>query len=218
MNEKVIRRPIAAALFFLYFSLSNLYMLFMPKLMSYMTGTEPAMHPLVIVKFILWFATYMFICIVLFAKKYNNATIAGLCLVMTPNVLSLFGGITPSLIIGIIFDLLLALYAYVTIKKPDTHLRETVTKLRFIFPTYQFIAAIITTADSISAMYDAIQKNGYDLITELVTYDFIAYVIPIVILSLIPVLGYTKLVNWLSDPYKKIKDNITEQPQQVYSE
>ena len=218
MNEKVIRRPLAAALFFLYFSLNNLYMLFMPKLMSYMTGAEQTMHPLVIIKFLLWFATYMFICIVLFAKKYNNATIVGLCLVMIPNLISLFGGITPNLVIAIVFDILLALYAYLTIKKPDTRLKKTATKLRFIFPLYQLVAAVITATDSISTMYDAMQNSGYDLLNELWTPDFIAYVIPVVLISLIPVLGYTKLVNWLSNPYIKSKNKTDEQPQQVYSE
>lgn len=36
--------------------------------------------------------------------------------------------------------------------------------------------------------------------------------------AVVPVLGYTKLVNWLSDPYKKSKNKTDEQPQQVYSE
>lgn len=183
----------------------------MPKLTSYLTGTEQTMHPLVIVRFLLWFATYLFICIVLFGKKYNNATIVGVCLVMIPDLISLFGGITPNLIIAVIFDLLLALYTYITIKKTDTHLRVIATKLRFIFPLYQFVVAVITSIDSISTMYEAMKNNGYDLLTELVTPDLFIYAIPVVLFSLIPVLGYTKLVNWLSNPYNKIKDCSTEQ-------
>ena len=55
-------------------------------------------------------------------------------------------------------------------------------------------------------MHKAMQNNGYDLLNELITPDFVFYIVPVVFFSLIPVFGYTKLVNWLADPYKKPKN------------
>lgn len=202
MNEKTIRCPKGPAIIFLITAISYLITVFAPALLSHITGNTQDLSPLAFFRLALWFTTALFMSIVLFSKKYNNALIVSAVVLLIPSVLGLFFNITPYLVSEIIFHLMFIAFTYIMVKKPETPIREKTVKFRFVIPAFQFVLILISTIQSIQSLYgNLIENTGTQLSDPL---NLAVVLIPSIlgaVAGFLPVLCDVLLVNWLADPY-----------------
>lgn len=204
MKHKIIRCPKGPARIYLFGAISYLFILIGDIAINDIFQYPEQKPVLTVIKTVLLIATNFFMCRVLYSKRYDNMLITAVALTILPFVVSLFINVTPLVIDDIVLYLLFFAFTYITVKMPDTQLREKCVKFRFIIPIALVIQFIIATVISIKELYDRMQQTT-DTFPDS-NMNFAIIVVPIIITvfsSILPVLGYVMLVNWLSDPYEK---------------
>lgn len=204
MNEKTIRQPTGPAIIFLINALTYFFTIFSTILMGELFEHSQNLPLNSIILPLIWGATNLFMSIVLFAKKYNNALIVGLITVAVPCIIGLFINITPYNISEILFSLIVIGFAFIMIKKPETPIREKAVKLRFVIPVFKFVLILISTIQTISSLFkNIVEATGAPLSDPLILATVLLPSLLGAIVSFLPVLCYAWLANWLADPYKK---------------
>ncbi len=206
MKQKAIRCPKGPARIYLFGAIAYLFILIGDIVIKDIFQYPEQKPVLTVIRTILLIATNFFMCRVLYSKRYDNLLIAAVATTVLPFIVSLFKGVTPLVISDIVLYLLFFAFTYITVKMLDTPLREKCVKFRFIIPLALVIQFIIATVISIRELYDRMmQTTGTAPDSNM---NFAIIVVPIIITvfsSILPVLGYIMLTNWLSDPYEKTK-------------
>lgn len=211
MNEKTIRKPKGPAIIFLITSFSYIITLLNIFIFNHsgILNTEVDLPFIGILRVLIMAAANLFMSIILFSKKYNNALIVATATLLIYNVIGLFLNVTPYVIVDSIFYLFLIAYTYIAINKQETLIREKIIKIRFIIPLFQFLLITYSTVQNL--------QNIYGKAVEAVSaypagsVSIIPLVLPMVfssVLSFLPVLCYAWLVNWIADPYEKAQPKV----------
>lgn len=204
MNEKALRNPKGPAIIFLITAISAIMTIFNGFILTEVLDTDVALPFMGIVRMLVMASAYIFLSIVLLSKKYNNLLIFAISTLLIPSIIGLFINVTAYLICDIIFFLLLITFTYIAINKQETALREKVVKFRLIIPLLQFALILYSVIQSLQSSYES-------ALERVSTYpegsvSIVLLLLPIVISSIfsfLPVLCYSWLVNWISNPYKK---------------
>ncbi len=204
MNERAIRMPKGPAIIFLIQAISYFFTIFSTALMGEIFDYPEKMPLLAVFRIVLWGAINLFISIVLFSKKYNNALLVGVGVLLIPSIFGLFFSISPYLISEIIFHLMLIAFTYIMVKMPETPIREKAVKVRFIIPVFQFVLILISTIQTIQGVYEKFTETAgtYPEGTMSVAIALLPSILGAVT-GFLPVLCYALLANWLADPYEK---------------
>lgn len=204
MKQKEIRCPKGPARIYLLGVIGYVFVLindiFINNIFQY-----PEQKPvMMVIKSVLIIATNMFMCRVLYAKRYDKLLIAAVASEALPYAATLFIDATPLIIGDFILYLLLTAFTYVAIKMPDTAIREKCVRLRFIIPLGCIIQLVISTIFSIRSLYESqLQSTGAAPDGNMNVAIVVLPIILTVLSGALPVLGYILLTNWLSDPYEK---------------
>lgn len=200
---QVIRTPKALAIFFLIFALmeifSSLGAFILPLL------TEEAKYSIEqAISFALTGISSLAVCIVLFTKKYNNFLIYAMIGLLASNTINTFisQNFTVFNIASLIFYVLLIGYTYIMVNNQEVPIREILTKLRFILPTYKLVLLMLSLFQTISTLTDVLTQRGE--VTEAMSNA--AVILPTLAFlptRLLEIICYALLVNWLADPYEK---------------
>lgn len=148
-------------------------------------------------------ATNFFMCRVLYSKRYDNMLIAAVATTVLPFIIFMFKDLSPAVISNILSYILFLTFTYITIKMPDTPLREKCVKFRFIIPLAFVIDIIISTIISLADLRDKMLQTSTAPDSTVTFATVFVPSILIAVSSIIPVMGYIMLTNWLSDPYEK---------------
>ena len=203
MKYKAIRCPKGPARIYLFGAISYLFVLIGDIAIKDIFQYPEQKPVLTVIKTALLIATNFFMCRILYSKRYDNLLIAAVASTALPFVVSLFISVTPLVISDVVLYLLFFAFTYITVKTPDTPIREKCVKLRFIIPLALVIELVIATIITITELYEKMLQTST---TPDSNMNIAVIVIPIIITvfsSILPVLGYVMLVNWLSDPYEK---------------
>lgn len=203
MKQKAIRCPKGPARIYLFGAISYLFVLIGDIAIKDIFQYPEQKPVLTVIKTALLIATNFFMCRILYSKRYDNLLIAAVASTALPFVVSLFISVTPLVISDVVLYLLFFAFTYITVKTPDTPIREKCVKLRFIIPLALVIGLVIATIITITELYEKMLQTST---TPDSNMNVAVIVIPIIITvfsSILPVLGYVMLVNWLSDPYEK---------------
>lgn len=204
MKQKAIRCPKGPARIYLLDAFLGSFVLisdiFIKDIFQY-----PEEKPVLIVfKSIFLIATDIFMCRVLYSKRYDNLLIISVATLSLTSIFQLFTGISAPIICDIIFTLLLLGFTYVAVKMTDTPLREKCVKFRFVIPLSLGVAFVLTTISIISELSERIaQTSGSPLDSNTNNAIAVVSVILMVFSSILPLLSCVMLTNWLSDPYEK---------------
>ncbi len=204
MNEKSIRCPKGPAVIFLINAISNFSVILNSGLLAGLLDNMAELPTQAIIRLAFMGIVNLFMSIVLFSKSYNNLLLAGTGALMLPYVSTLFRGVSPGLIVNIIFYLLLMLFTYIMVNMTETYTRKKAVKVRFIIPTFQFVLILISTIQSIQNYYESFLYAASEHPDTVV--NMVAFLLPAItssIIGFLPVLCYIWLVNWLADPKKK---------------
>ncbi len=213
MNEKTIRKPKGPAIIFLIASFSYLITLLNIFIFNHsgILDTEVDLPFIGILRVLIMAAANLFMSIILFSKKYNNALIVATATLLIYNIIGLFLNVTPYGIFDILFYLLLIAYTYVAINKQGTQIREKVVKFRYIIPLFQFALVLHSVIQTLQSNYERALETVSSYPEG--TISMIAILSPYIISSIIsflPVLCYIWHVNWLADPYEKTESISTD--------
>ncbi len=204
MKQKAIRCPKGPARIYLFGAIAYLFILIGDIAIKNIFQYPEQKPVLTVIKTIFLIATNFFISRVLYSKRYDNLLIVAVTTTILPFIISLFIKTTPLVIGDAILYLLVLAFTYITIKKPDTPLREKCVKFRFIIPLTLVVQTIISTIFTISELYDKMMQTTGTAPDSNMSVAIIIFPIIITILSsILPILGYVMLTNWLSDPYEK---------------
>lgn len=204
MNERTIRCPKGPAIIFLIQAISVLFTVFSTALIGEILDNSVNTSFWGIFRIGLLGATNLFMSIVLFSKKYNNMLIVAAGVLLIPCLFTLFFGVNPYLISEIVFFLLFTAFTYITVKMPETPIREKAVKLRFIIPVFQFVLILISTIQTVQGVYEKfVETTGaYPEGTVNAALLLLPSILGAVT-GFLPVLCYALLVNWLAEPYEK---------------
>ena len=206
MNEKTIRKPKGPAIIFLIASFSYLITLLNIVIFNHsgILDTEVDLPFIGILRVLIMAAANLFMSIILFSKKYNNALIVATATLLIYNIIGLFLNVTPFVIFDILFYLLLIAYTYVAINKQRTQIREKVVTSRFVIPLFQFCLILYSVIQTLQSNYERALEtvSSYPEGTISIFEILSPYIISSII-SFLPVLCYIWHVNWLADPYEK---------------
>ena len=203
MKHKAIRCPKGPARIYLFGAISYLFILIGDIAIKGIFQYPEQKPVLTVIKTVLLIATNFFMCRILYSKRYDNLLIAAVASTILPFVVSLFINVTPLVISDIVLYLLFFAFTYITVKMPDTPLRERCVKLRFIIPLALVIELVIATIITITELYDKMLQTSTTPDSNMNVAVIVVPIIITVFSSILPVLGYVMLVNWLSDPYEK---------------
>ena len=200
---QVIRTPKTPAIFFLIFALmgifSSLGAFILPLL------TEEAKYSIEqAISFALTGISSLAVCIVLFTKKYNNSLIYAMIGLLASNTINTFisQNFSAFNIASLIFFVLLIGYTYIMVNNQEAPIREILTKLRFILPTYKLVLLMLSLFQTISTLTDVLTQRGE--VTEAMSNA--AVILPTLAFlptGLLEIICYALLVNWLANPYEK---------------
>ena len=200
---QVIRTPKAPAIFFLIFALmgifSSLGAFILPLL------TEEAKYSIEqAISFAFTGISSLAVCIVLFTKKYNNSLIYAMIGLLASNAINTFisQNFMALNIASLIFYVLLIGFTYIMVNNQEAPIRETLTKLRFVLPTYKLVLLMLSLFQTISTLTDVLTQRGE--VTE--TMSNAAVILPTLAFlptGLLEIICYALLVNWLANPYEK---------------
>jgi hypothetical protein len=126
MKAPSIRKPKGSAVIFLLTALSNFSTVVMELLMTRLFNQAPKLTTLTIVIYIVTGIVNLFICRVLFSKRYDNMLLIAIATGFTPYILGLFSASMVSAISEIFFQFILIAFAYIMIKMSETTLRVKV--------------------------------------------------------------------------------------------
>lgn len=203
MKYKAIRCPKGPARIYLFGAISYLFVLIGDIAIKDIFQYPEQKPVLTVIKTALLIATNFFMCRILYSKRYDNLLIAAVASTALPFVVSLFISVTPLVISDVVLYLLFFAFTYITVKTPDTQLREKCVKLRFIIPLALVIELVIATIITITELYDKMLQTSTTPDSNMNVAVIVVPIIITVFSSILPVLGYVMLVNWLSDPYEK---------------
>ena len=203
MKHKAIRCPTGPARIYLFGAISYLFVLIGDIAIKDIFQYPEQKPVLTVIKTALLIATNFFMCRILYSKRYDNLLIAAVASTILPFVVSLFISVTPLVISDIVLYLLFFAFTYITVKTPDTPIREKCVKLRFIIPLALVIELVIATIITITELYDKMLQTSTTPDSNMNVAVIVVPIIITVFSSILPVLGYVMLVNWLSDPYEK---------------
>lgn len=206
MNEKTIRKPKGPAIIFLIASFSYLITLLNIFIFNHsgILDTEVDLPFIGILRVLIMAAANLFMSIILFSKKYNNALIVATATLLIYNIIGLFLNVTPFVIFDILFYLLLIAYTYVAINKQRTQIREKVVTSRFVIPLFQFCLILYSVIQTLQSNYErALETVSSYPEGTISIFEILSPFIISSIISFLPVLCYIWHVNWLADPYEK---------------
>lgn len=210
MNERTIRRPKGPAIIFLIASFSYLITLLNIFIFNHsgILDTEVDLPFIGILRVLIMAAANLFMSIILFSKKYNNALIVATATLLIYNIIGLFLNVTPFVIFDILFYLLLIAYTYVAINKQRTQIREKVVTSRFVIPLFQFCLILYSVIQTLQSNYErALETVSSYPEGTISIFEILSPFIISSIISFLPVLCYIWHVNWLADPYEKTESN-----------
>ena len=206
MNKKTLRKPKGPAIIFLITAISAIITVFNGFIFTEILDTDVALPFMGIIRMFVMASAYIFLSIVLLSKKYDNLLIFAISTLLIPSIIGLFINVTAYLICDMIFFLLLITFTYIAINKQESALREKVVKFRFIIPLLQFALILYSVIQSLQSSYESALERVSTYPEGTVSIVFL--LLPVVIssfFSFLPVLSYSWLVNWISDPYDKTK-------------
>ena len=213
MDEQTIRKPKGPAIIFLITAISFVITILSTFILSQseLPNTEVDLPFIGILRVLIMAAANLFMSIILFSKKYNNALIVATATLLIYNIIGLFLNVTPFVIFDILFYLLLIAYTYVAINKQRTQIREKVVKSRFVIPLFQFCLILYSVIQTLQSNYERALEtvSSYPEGTISIFEILSPYIISSII-SFLPVLCYIWHVNWLADPYEKTESISTD--------
>ena len=202
MNEKRIRVPKFPVFYYLFNCFSNFTAIFSVYVLAQFTAQIQSPAPMALLNSGLIFICDLFFAIVLLKRKYDITLVIASVLPLARCAVGCIINLNASWILSIFYYILLAAFAYLMIKKPDTPIREKAVKLRFIFPIYELIAVAVSTIELLKDLTERLSSTGNDALMNM------TLAIPTLLSAVagfLPFVSCILLINWMADPYEKQK-------------